>query len=83
MLDFTSRKEGAVAASSAPSAVLTAQEMAAYGERGWLLARGFVAPAEVEALARWTDEVAAGPEEPGKHMVYREPSLKCAGRRVI
>ena len=83
MLDFTSRKHGAVAASSAPSAVLTAQAMAAYGEQGWLLARGFVAPAEVEALARWTDELAARPEEPGKHMVYREPSLTDAGLRVI
>jgi hypothetical protein len=83
MFDVTSSEHGAAETSSVPGPVLTAQQMAAYRERGWLLARSFVAPAEVGVLARWTDELAARPEELGKHMVYREPSLTDAGRRVI
>lgn len=83
MLDITIREHRAVEPSESPSPVLTAQQLAAYREKGWLLARGFVAPLEVEALARWTDELAARPEEPGKHMVYCEPSLLDASRRVI
>ena len=81
MLDIASREYGGP--SSLPSPVLTAEQAAAYCERGWLLARGFVVPAEVEALACWTDELVAWPEQPGKHMVYREPSLSDAGKRVI
>jgi hypothetical protein len=57
--------------------------MAIYREKGWLLARGFVGPLEVEALSCWTEELAGRPEEPGKHMVYREPSLRDPGMRVI
>ena len=83
MLDITTGEHRAAEPSKSPSPVLTAQQMAVYREKGWLLARGFVAPLEVEALARWTDELAARPEEPGKHMVYCEPSLLDAGRRVI
>jgi hypothetical protein len=83
MLDATIRELRAAEPSESPSPVLTAQQVAAYREKGWLLARGFVAPLEVEALARWTDELAARPEEPGKYMVYREPSLLDAGMRVI
>jgi 2-aminoethylphosphonate dioxygenase len=82
MLDKT-RQHGAAEPSNSSSPVLTAQQTATYREQGWLLARGFVAPAEVEALAHWTDELAARPEEPGKHMVYREPSLSDPGTRVI
>jgi hypothetical protein len=62
---------------------LSPQQVATYGRFGWLHARGFFARSEVEALARWTDELAALPEEPGRHMVYREPSLVAAGRQVI
>jgi hypothetical protein len=83
MLDTTSHERSGGDPSRSPSAVLTAQQMAAYQRQGWLLARGFVSPAEVEALARWTDELAARPEVPGVHMVYREPSLIDKTRRVI
>jgi hypothetical protein len=83
MLDIASRENGAAETCKSPYPVLTAEEMAIYREKGWLLACGFFAPAEVEALARWTDELAARPEEPGAHMVYREPSLRDPSMRVI
>src|SRR5512138_1186271 len=83
MLDITTRVYGAAEQSSAPRPVLTEEQVATYREQGWLLARGFVAPPEVEALARWTDELVARPEEPGKHMVYHEQSLADPERRVI
>jgi len=62
--------------------VLTSQQVASYCEQGWVLVREFVSP-EIEVLARWTDELAAWPEEPGKHMVYHEPSLADSGVQVI
>ena len=83
MLDITTREHGAAQPSKSPYPVLTAEQVAIYHEKGWLLARRFVAPFEVETLARWTDELVARPEEPGKHMIYREPSLRDAGMRVI
>jgi 2-aminoethylphosphonate dioxygenase len=83
MLDIPTRENIAAGPSKSPSPVLTAQQLAAYCEKGWLLCRGFVDSPEVEALARWTDELVAQPEEPGKHMVYREPSLREPGMRVI
>jgi 2-aminoethylphosphonate dioxygenase len=83
MLDITTREHIAAEPSKSPYPVLTAEQMAIYREKGWLLARGFVAPLEVEALARWTDELTARPEEAGKHMVYREASLREPRKRVI
>src|SRR5690242_2409289 len=82
MLETTSREYGTAAAPSLPP-VLTPQQIATYRERGWLLVRGFVSAPEVAALARWTDELAARPEEAGKHMVYHEPSLANPDQRVI
>ncbi|MGH7072258.1 MAG: phytanoyl-CoA dioxygenase family protein [Acetobacteraceae bacterium] len=63
--------------------LLTADEIARYERRGWLIARGFFDASDVAALARWTDELAAAPEEPGRHMVYHEPSLHDPARQVI
>ena len=39
---------------------------------GWLWLREFFAPQEVRDLVRWTDEIAAWPEEPGRWMRYYE-----------
>jgi 2-aminoethylphosphonate dioxygenase len=83
MLDVTSRENAAAEPSSSPSVALTVRQMADYREKGWLLVRGFVAPAEVEALSCWVDDLATRPEEPGKHMVYHETSLTDPGSRVI
>src|SRR5689334_22549331 len=38
---------------------------------------------EVTTISRWTDDLAAWPEVPGKQMVYGESSLIEAGTRVI
>lgn len=81
MLDITNRQGGAAAPTSLPA--LTTEQVAVYREQGWLLARSFVAPDEAEALARWTDELTAQPEEPGKQMVYGEASLIDASTRII
>src|SRR5215468_7905792 len=83
MLDITTHEHRGAGPAKSPSAALTAEQMAIYREKGWLLARGFAAPLEVEALSRWTDELVGRPEEPGKHMVYREPSLREPSMRVI
>jgi hypothetical protein len=66
-----------------PASVLSAPQVAAYGEQGWLLARGFIAPSEIELLSRWIDQLVAWPEEPGRHMVYHEASLTDPGMRII
>lgn len=55
--------------------------IAAFHAAGWMLARGFFTARDIERVARWSDELLALPEEPGKHMVYWEESL--AGRRVV
>jgi ectoine hydroxylase-related dioxygenase (phytanoyl-CoA dioxygenase family) len=83
MLDTTRREPGRDHASRAPGAALSAQQIATYQRQGWLLARGFIDPAEIEVIARWSDDLAARPEAPGAHMVYREPSLIDATQRVI
>ena len=83
MLDTTTHERHGGDPSRSPGAVLSAQQVAAYERQGWLLAREFIGPAEVEAISRWTDEVAARPELAGAHMVYREPSLIDATQRVI
>lgn len=53
----------------------------AYHAAGWALVRGFFSAREIERMARWSDELLALPEEPGRHMVYWEQSL--AGQRVV
>src|SRR5215831_12011591 len=83
MLDISTREHRPAEPSKSPYPILTEEQMAIYRQRGCLLARGFVAPPEVDVLARWTDELVARPEEPGKHMVYRESSLRDPGMRVI
>src|SRR5258708_29203336 len=83
MLDITSRDRSGADPSRSPSAVLAAHQMAAYRKQGWLLARGFIAPAAVDALARWTEELAARRGRPGKPMVYRQPRLLDPGRPVL
>lgn len=65
------------------SAPLSACDVSAYRRFGWVLVRGFCTAPEIAALARWTDALAALPEEPGRHMVYREPSLSGDGAQLI
>jgi hypothetical protein len=71
------------AVTSIETAPLTAADLDHYARAGWLAARGLFTPAEAAEIGRWSDQVTAWPEVPGRHMVYHEPSLIEAGREVI
>ena len=62
---------------------LSTDDVAHYARTGWVAARGFYSPEEAQAISRWTNELVAAPEVPGRHMVYREDSLLRSGERVI
>jgi len=50
---------------------------------GFLVVRSFFSFGEVSRIRRWVDELAAAPESPGRHWVYREDSLTEPGTRVV
>jgi hypothetical protein len=54
-----------------------------YERTGRLLFRSFFNLSETEDIARWTEDLLAAPEAPGKHMVYYEPSLLDETRRIV
>ena len=71
---------------SVPAAPMSAAESAAVSamERdGYVVLRAFFDPAETAAILQWTEELAAAPELPGRHMVYHENSLTAPGQRVV
>ena len=53
---------------------LTDQQVASFDENGCLFLPGAFGAADTEAIRRWTDEVAALPEKPGRHWVFHETS---------
>ena len=65
-----------------PVAPLSADDLAQYARTGWVAKRGLFDAAETARIARWTDELVALPEAPGRHMVYYEDSLTAPGARV-
>jgi hypothetical protein len=54
-----------------------------FARRGWAAVPGFFPAAATADLVRFTDEVCALPEIPGRQMVYREPSLLDPQARVV
>jgi ectoine hydroxylase-related dioxygenase (phytanoyl-CoA dioxygenase family) len=62
---------------------LSRDELAQYARTGWVACKGLFSPREVADISRWTDELAAMPEAPGRHMVYYEDSLLEPGTRVV
>jgi hypothetical protein len=62
---------------------LSPDELAQYARTGWVARKGLFSAPEVADIARWTDEVCALPEVPGRHMVYYEDSLLAPGTRVV
>lgn len=58
-------------------------QRAAMRRDGFLVTRGFFHAADVARMSRWIDELAALPESPGRHWVYREDSLTEPGVRVL
>lgn len=69
---------------SAPAGnVLSGADLAHFRDRGWVAARGFFSRDEAQDLSRWTDDICAMPEVPGRHMVYWEKSLTDPGSSLI
>lgn len=54
--------------------VLSPEQIEQFHRDGFLLVRGMYSREEVDAISRWTDEVASAPEVPGKYMMYFEES---------
>jgi hypothetical protein len=63
--------------------LLLEERLEAFRRDGFVVARGLYRPDEVDAIARWLDDLASRPLEAGKLMVYFEGSLKVAGQRII
>ncbi len=62
---------------------LNAAHLDRFSQDGFLHIPAMMGMAQLEELRRWTDELAAAPEEPGRHMVYGEQSLADPSRRLI
>lgn len=61
----------------------TPEERARMERDGYLVVRGFFGEPQVRTILRWTRDLEAAPEAPGRHWVYHEESLTEPGRRVI
>jgi hypothetical protein len=61
----------------------TADEIAAFDRDGFIMVPGLFRPDEMARVSRWTDDVEAWPEVPGKYMMYFEKSLLDPGKRLI
>jgi 2-aminoethylphosphonate dioxygenase len=61
----------------------TAAECAHLTRDGYLVAREFFPLSRIADVLRWTAELAAAPEVPGRHWAYHEDSVTEAGRRVL
>jgi 2-aminoethylphosphonate dioxygenase len=63
--------------------LLSTQQRHGFEERGFLLVPRMFDRQAMAEIERWTREVAAMPEVPGKQMAYYEDSLIEAGKRVL
>jgi 2-aminoethylphosphonate dioxygenase len=61
----------------------TQEECAQMARDGYLVVREFFSAAQTRDILRWTRELEAAPEMPGRHWVYHEDSLTEPGRRLI
>jgi len=55
---------------------LNQNQIEKFRDLGYLTLRGAYTPDQAELLQNWAQELADRPEEPGKHWVYHETSLK-------
>ena len=62
---------------------LTLEQIEAFHRDGFVHAPGFFNAEELRHITDWTEEIAAWPEEAGRHMVYYEDSLIAPGTRVV
>jgi 2-aminoethylphosphonate dioxygenase len=58
-------------------------ELAEFHRAGFLVVRSLLQPSRCLELRRYTEEIAAAPEMPGRHMVYYEDSLIERGCRIV
>jgi hypothetical protein len=66
---------------SAVAGPLGDAQVAAFQRDGFLVVPGLFSAAEMVDITRWTDEVQAWPETPGRHMMYFEQAAD--GRRLL
>jgi ectoine hydroxylase-related dioxygenase (phytanoyl-CoA dioxygenase family) len=62
--------------------ILSDEQVEQFHRDGYLVVRGMYSPEEVDEISRWTGEVAAYPEVPGKYMMYFEQS-RVDGSRIL
>ena len=58
-------------------------QLVALGRDGFVVVPRFFDLAVVGELLRWTEELYAAPERPGRHWLYREDSIAEPGRRLV
>jgi hypothetical protein len=61
----------------------TREECARMARDGYLVVREFFGAEQTRDILRWTCELEAAPEMPGRHWVYHEESVTEPGRRLI
>jgi 2-aminoethylphosphonate dioxygenase len=62
---------------------LSDAQVQAFHDDGFLLLRSAFSADEMVRISSWSDEMLARPEEPGKHWVYHEQSLKNDGKDLV
>lgn len=65
------------------TAPLSAEQIEAFQQEGFVFVPGFYDPAAIKQMTGWVDEVTAWQEAPGHHMVYYEDNLAQPGGRVV
>lgn len=58
-------------------------DVGAFARDGYVILRGLLGAEAMRSLIRWTDELQAAPEVPGRHMVYGETSLLDGRTRIV
>jgi|SoiMethySBSTD1v2_1073268.scaffolds.fasta_scaffold208518_2 ectoine hydroxylase-related dioxygenase (phytanoyl-CoA dioxygenase family) len=71
-----------VAAATHP-VLLSSAQVSEFERDGFVVVRKFYDAAQTAEIERWTDELSALPEEPGKHWVYREESLRSPAHHIV
>ncbi len=63
--------------------MLTKAPIDSFRQDGYLVSRGMFDPAAVDDISRWSDEILAWPEVPGRHTVYYEDSVIQGAGKVV
>ncbi|MCC7017654.1 MAG: phytanoyl-CoA dioxygenase family protein [Rhodospirillales bacterium] len=63
--------------------VLPQDQIDVFYNTGSLIVRGAFSPEEAKLIQKWTDELAALPEAPGRQWVFHEKSLKDPGQKLV